>query len=231
MMKVDQLVGGWSGTVIVEDLSLEISPGECVSVVGRNGVGKSTLLELIMGRASTYKGRVSVDGTDITRDAAHARSWKGLGYVPQSREVFRSLSVREHFAIAERPGAWTQQRILDVFPGLAARIDSSAGRLSGGEQQMLAIARCLLTNPRYILMDEPSEGLAPVVVDQLLEAMRIVVTSGDVALLLVEQRIDLAVEFGDRIIVMDRGKIVHQCLPADLGDDYGDLAEMFGLVA
>jgi branched-chain amino acid transport system ATP-binding protein len=230
MMKVENLVGGWAGTVIVEDLSLEIRPGECVSIVGRNGVGKSTLLELIMGRASTYKGSVTIGDRDVTRDPAHARSWKGLGYVPQSREVFRSLSVREHFSIAVRPGAWTEERVLEVFPGLAARIDSSAGKLSGGEQQMLAIARCLLTNPRYILMDEPSEGLAPVVVDQLLEAMRVVVNSGDVALLLVEQRIDLAVEFGDRIIVMDRGRIVHQCLPEEVGSDYGEIAEMFGLV-
>lgn len=231
MMKVENLVGGWSGTVIVEDLSLEVSPGECVSIVGRNGVGKSTLLELIMGRAATYKGRVMVGVNDVTRDPAHVRSWKGLGYVPQNREVFRSLSVREHFAIAARPGNWTEERILDVFPGLAARIDSSAEKLSGGEQQMLAIARCLLTNPRYILMDEPSEGLAPVVVDQLLEAMRVVVKAGDIALLLVEQRIDLAVEFGDRIMVMDRGKIVHQCLPEEVGSDYGEIAEMFGLVA
>jgi branched-chain amino acid transport system ATP-binding protein len=231
MMKVENLVGGWSGTVIVEDVSLEIHPGECVSVIGRNGVGKSTLLELIMGRASTYKGRIVAGGQDITRDAPHVRSWKGLGYVPQGREVFPSLTVREHLAIAARPGAWTGARVLDLFPSLAERIDSLAGKLSGGEQQMLAVARCLLTNPRYILMDEPSEGLAPVVLDQLVEAMRIAIKQSEVALLLVEQRIDLAVEFGDRIVVMDRGKIVHQCLPADVGDNYDALAEMFGLVA
>ena len=231
MMKVENLVGGWAGTVIVEDLSLEVSPGECVSIVGRNGVGKSTLLELIMGRASTYKGRVTIGGNDVTRDPPHTRSWKGLGYVPQSREVLRRRSVRADLAIAARPRAWAAERIIEVFASLGARIDSSAGKLSGGEQQMLAIARCLLTNPRYILMDEPSEGLAPVVVDQLLEAMRIVVKSGDVALLLVEQRIDLAVEFGDRIIVMDRGSIVHQCLPEEVGSDYGEIAELFGLVA
>ncbi len=153
MMKIENLVGGWAGTVIVEDLDLAVAPGECVSIVGRNGVGKSTLLELIIGRASTYRGRITIGGDDITRDPAHTRSWKGLGYVPQSREVFRSLSVQEHLAIAARPGPWSEERVLEVFPSLRARIASSAGTLSGGEQQMLAIARCLLTNPRYILMD------------------------------------------------------------------------------
>ena len=231
MLKIENLVGGWAGTVIVENVSLEVRAGECVSVVGRNGVGKSTLLELIMGRASTDKGQIVVGEHDVTCDAPHARSWKGLGYVPQGREVFRSLTVREHLAIAKRPGPWTEKKSLELFPSLAERLDALAGKLSGGEQQMLAIARCLLTNPRCILMDEPSEGLAPVVVDQLVDAMRVVIKQSDIAVLLVEQRIDLAVQFGDRIVVMDRGRIVHECLPEQVGGDYATLAEMFGLVA
>jgi branched-chain amino acid transport system ATP-binding protein len=210
VLAVRGLVGGWGATTVVEGIDLAVAPGETLAVVGRNGVGKTTLVELIAGRAHRRAGSIRLDGHDVGEAPVHARARAGLGLVPQAREVFRSLTVAEHLAIAGRPGAWTAARLYDLFPSLANRRASFAGTLSGGEQQMLAVARALVANPRVLLMDEPTEGLAPVVIDQMVDAIGTVVRDGALAVLLVEQRVDIALALSDRCIVMDRGRIVSE---------------------
>jgi len=229
VLEVVDLTGGWGPTTIVERLSLSVSAGETVAIVGRNGVGKTTLLELIAGRAQRQSGEIRVSGRDVCRLSIHERARVGIGYVPQQREVFRSLTVSEHLAIAARPGHWSREMVLDLFPSLSARLNSLGAHLSGGEQQMLAIARALITNPSILLMDEPSEGLAPVVVEQLVSAIRSLVGGSNLSVLLVEQRIDIALDLASRCIVMDRGKIVRDSNSEDYRNGTIDIGGMMGL--
>lgn len=231
MLEIRDLHGGWGPTLIVEDFSLSLVAGETVSVIGRNGVGKTTLLELIIGRAQQRRGEIRLRGDDISTLPIHDRVTRGVAYVPQQREVFPSLTVREHLAIAVRPGRWNEDAVFALFPRLAERRHSLGRHLSGGEQQMLAIARALLTNPDVILMDEPSEGLAPVVVEQLVAALHNVVANNALAVLLVEQRIDIALDMSSRCIVMDRGRIVHEGTSAALRSSAGNLVDLLGLGA
>jgi branched-chain amino acid transport system ATP-binding protein len=229
VLEVVDLTGGWGPTTIIERLSLSVSAGETVAIVGRNGVGKTTLLELIAGRAQRQSGEIRVGGRDVCRLSIHERARMGIGYVPQHREVFRSLTVSEHLAIAARPGHWSREMVLELFPSLSARLGSFGAHLSGGEQQMLAIARALLTNPSILLMDEPSEGLAPVVVEQLVAAIRSLVGGSDLSVLLVEQRVDIALDLASRCIVMDRGKIVRDSNSEDYRNGAIDIGGMMGL--
>jgi branched-chain amino acid transport system ATP-binding protein len=229
VLEVVDLTGGWGPTTIVERLSLSVSAGETVAIVGRNGVGKTTLLELVAGRAQRQSGEIRVSGRDVRRLSIHERARVGIGYVPQQREVFRSLTVSEHLAIAARPGHWSRKMVLELFPSLSARLNSLGAHLSGGEQQMLAIARALITNPSILLMDEPSEGLAPVVVEQLVSAIRSLVGGSNLSVLLVEQRIDIALDLASRCIVMDRGKIVRDSNSEDYRNGTIDIGGMMGL--
>jgi branched-chain amino acid transport system ATP-binding protein len=227
VLEVVDLTGGWGPTTIVERLSLSVGAGETVAVVGRNGVGKTTLLELVAGRAQRQSGEIRVSGRDVCRLSIHERARMGIGYVPQQREVFRSLTVSEHLAISARH--WSRDLVLDLFPSLSARLNSLGAHLSGGEQQMLAIARALITNPSILLMDEPSEGLAPVVVEQLVSAIRSLVGGSDLSVLLVEQRVDIALDLASRCIVMDRGKIVRDSSSEDYRNGTIDIGGMMGL--
>jgi branched-chain amino acid transport system ATP-binding protein len=229
VLELIDLTGGWGATTIVERFSLSIGVGETVAIVGRNGVGKTTLLELIAGRAQLQSGEIHFCGRDVCRLPIHQRARAGLGYVPQQREVFPSLTVREHLAIAARPGHWSENAVLELFPSLGARLDSLGAHLSGGEQQMLAIARALITNPTVLLMDEPSEGLAPVVVEQLVAAIRELAAGRTLSVLLVEQRVDIALELASRCIVMDRGRIVHDATSQDYLGATIDIGDMMGL--
>ena len=229
MLEVRGLSGGWGETMVVENLDLTIAGGESVALIGRNGVGKTTTLELITGRAQRHSGTIRLDGEDLSAARTFARSRAGIGYVPQEREVFGSLTVRENLSVARRPGRWTEERLFALFPALAERASSLSGRLSGGEQQMLSIARALRGNPKLLLMDEPTEGLAPVVVEQLTETIRQITRSGELTVLIVEQRVDLALELTDRCLVMDRGRITADAPSAQLAEQDAMLSSIIGI--
>jgi branched-chain amino acid transport system ATP-binding protein len=164
-LELDDLSAGYGETVVLENVGLQLRPGETLSIIGRNGVGKSTLLATVMGHTSLHGGRLRLHGKDISSLAPHRRALAGLGYVPQEREIFPSLSLRENLDVAARPGSWTIETVYELFPRLAERQSNRGNQLSGGEQQMLAIGRALIGNPSVVLMDEPSEGLAPVIVE------------------------------------------------------------------
>jgi branched-chain amino acid transport system ATP-binding protein len=205
---LDGVEAGYGETVILEDISLVVPPGGTLAVLGRNGVGKTTLLSTIVGRTTLRAGRIAFAGTDISALPGYRRARLGIGLVPQEREVFRSLTVEENLAVAARMGSWSVARVYDLFPQLAARRGSRGNQLSGGEQQMLAIGRALMSNPTLMLMDEPLEGLAPVIVDALLMALERLKHEDNLALVLIEQHARIALEFAAEAIVLDRGRIV-----------------------
>src|SRR3981189_467607 len=173
---------GYGETVVLEDVRLALREGETLSIIGRNGVGKTTLLATVMGHTTLHGGAINLRGQNIAKLAPHRRSWAGLGYVPQEREIFPSLSLRENLEVAARPGArasgWTLDKVFSLFPRLAHADANGGNQLSGGEQQMLAIARALIGNPSVVLMDEPSEGLAPVIVEELARAVKRLAAAG-----------------------------------------------------
>ena len=199
---------GYGGTHVLEGIDLALGHGESLSIIGRNGVGKSTLLETIMGHTTLHAGDIRLRGDRIEAAPAHLRALAGLGYVPQEREIFPSLSVRENLEICARSGPWTIERVFELFPNLKQRLANAGTQLSGGEQQMLAIARALMTNPSILLMDEPTEGLAPVIVQALAQVLHRLRGAGDLSIVLVEQNSRVALEFCARTVVMDRGRIV-----------------------
>ena len=223
------VTAGYGRTHVLENVSLSIESGENLSVIGRNGVGKSTLLATIMGHTDLHGGTIHFDGRDVTRMAVYQRSAAGIGYVPQEREIFPSLTVGENLLIGARPGAWTLEAMFELFPNLAERRTNMGNQLSGGEQQMLAIARALMGNPKVLLMDEPSEGLAPIIVEELVNVMRRLRQSGGLSAILVEQNTRIALDFSDRTVVMDRGRIVHDGPSEKLKKDKKLLDRLIGV--
>jgi branched-chain amino acid transport system ATP-binding protein len=229
-LELDKVFAGYGETVVLEDIRLALDAGETLSIIGRNGVGKSTLLATIMGHANLHGGRVSLHGNDISRLATYSRVTAGLGYVPQEREIFPSLSLRENLEVAMRPGAWTIETVFELFPRLAERADNRGNQLSGGEQQMLAIGRALIGNPTVLLMDEPSEGLAPVIVEELTRAVKRLTQAGGLSMILVEQNTRLALDIAPRAVVMDRGRIVYDDASARLRENPAKLEQLIGVV-
>jgi branched-chain amino acid transport system ATP-binding protein len=220
---------GYGETVVLEDIDLTLATGESLSVIGRNGVGKSTLLATVMGHTTLHRGEVVLGGVSLDRVPVFRRARRGLGWVPQEREVFPSLSVRENLEIGARPGHWTPPRVFELFPNLGARLSHMGNQLSGGEQQMLSIARALLTNPSVLLMDEPTEGLAPVLVETLTGVLARLRREGALSIVLVEQNSRVALAFSDRTVVMDKGRIVYDGASATLGADPERLAGLIGV--
>ena len=228
-LELSHVSAGYGETVVLEDVSLALAPGESISVIGRNGVGKTTLLATAMGHTTLHKGEVALGGQSLARVPIHRRALMGLGFVPQEREIFPSLSVRENLEVGARPGDWTQERVFELFPNLKARLSNKGNQLSGGEQQMLSIARALLTNPTILLMDEPTEGLAPVIVEALAAVLSRLRQAGGLSIVLVEQNSRVALEFSPRTIVMDKGRIVYDGESAPLRADPDRLAKLIGV--
>ena len=220
---------GYGETVVIEDINLTLAPGESISVIGRNGVGKTTLLATVMGHTTLHKGTLSLNGNDLARVPPYRRALAGLGFVPQEREIFPSLTVLENLEVGARAGHWTKDRVFEMFPNLKERLSNMGNQLSGGEQQMLSIARALLTNPAVLLMDEPTEGLAPVVVETLTAVLLRLRSESDLSIILVEQNSRVAFEFSKRTLVMDKGRIVYDGESATLRNDPERLAKLIGV--
>jgi branched-chain amino acid transport system ATP-binding protein len=209
LLRVEDLSAGYGDAVVLSGLSMTLAEGEAVAVLGRNGMGKTTLIATLMGATQVHSGHIRFRGDEITHMASHKRAAVGLGWVPQERDIFPSLTVDENMTAVARPGPWTPERVLELFPRLGARRRNLGSQLSGGEQQMLAIGRALVLNPRLLLLDEPLEGLAPIVVQELLPAIREMMRSGGMAVMLVEQHARQVLPMTDKAIVLERGRIVH----------------------
>jgi branched-chain amino acid transport system ATP-binding protein len=220
---------GYGETVVLDHVSLTLAPGEALAVLGRNGAGKTTLLTTIMGHTQLHGGSIRFKDQEIGALPIYRRALLGLALVPQERLIFRSLTVEENLTAGERAGRWTLDRVYDFFPSLAARRRHRGDQLSGGEQQMLAIGRALMGNPAFLLMDEPLEGLAPVIVDQVLAGLDRLKQDKDLAFILVEQHAHLALEFAGSVIVLDRGAIVHQGPSRDLASNPELMSQLLGV--
>ncbi len=220
---------GYGGAVVLDDVSLEIPERGNLAVLGRNGVGKTTLLLTIMGFTDLARGTIQWRGEDISRLAPHLRPRRGLGWVAQEREIFPSLTLEENLTVAARPGRWDLKAVFELFPRLAERGQARGNQLSGGEQQMLAIARALMTNPSLLLLDEPLEGLAPIIVEELTRAMRRMTADEGTTIILVEQHADVALVLTEHVVVLERGRIVHHSRSRDLLRDAALLDRFIGL--
>jgi branched-chain amino acid transport system ATP-binding protein len=229
-LEMRRVSAGYGETVVIEDIDLTLKPGECISVIGRNGVGKTTLLSTVMGHTTLHSGEILLDGTALNGTPSFRRALAGIGFVPQEREIFPSLSVRENLEVAARPGQWTQDRVFELFPRLKERLDNMGNQLSGGEQQMLSIARALLTNPTVLLMDEPTEGLAPVLVETLIEVLAKLRAESALSIILVEQNSRVALNFSPRTVILDKGHIVYDGESDPLRADPERLAKLIGIV-
>ncbi len=229
LLVLEDIRAGYGDSTILEEISLAVPPKGSLAVLGRNGVGKSTLLLTVMGLTRITRGRIMWQGRDITRLAPHQRARLGLGWVAQEREIFPSLSLEENLTVAARPGRWTLGAVYDLFPRLAERKRNMGNQLSGGEQQMLALARALMTNPQLLLLDEPLEGLAPIIVEELERALRRMIADEGTAVMLIEQHAQVALSLTADAVIIERGQIVHRAQSAELLKDAGTLDRLIGL--
>jgi branched-chain amino acid transport system ATP-binding protein len=231
MLRVEDVHTYYGSSHILQGISLAVEPREVVAVIGRNGVGKTTLVRSIVGLTPARSGRIVFKDTEITRMPAHRIAKLGVGLVPQGRRIFPSLSVREHLEVtARRRGAaqWTLERMIALFPNLAQRLRQTASKLSGGEQQMLAAGRALVGNPDLLLMDEPTEGLAPLMVREL-GRLVVALREAGASILLVEQQLAFVLRHADRIYILSKGKVVHHCRPSELADDHDTKSRYLGV--
>ena len=229
LLELNDVSAGYGSTTVLDRIDLHLRVAESISIIGRNGVGKTTLLATVMGHTELHQGGISLAGDDLAKLTTYQRVWAGLGYVPQEREIFPSLSVLENLVVATRSGAWTATRVFDVFPQLYQRRNNAGNQLSGGEQQMLAIGRALVGNPKVLLLDEPSEGLAPVIVAELQAALIRLRKEEAMAMVLVEQNSHLALNFASRCVVLDRGKVCFDGASEQLKSDQELLNQLIGV--
>lgn len=228
LLELDGVTAGYGASVAIENVSFGVGYGGSLAVLGRNGVGKTSLLLTIMGLTQLHRGQILWQGTEIGRLPAHRRALFGIGWVAQDREIFPSLSVEENLTVAERPGPWDLDAVYDLFPRLADCRKARGNRLSVGEQQMVAIARAMLTNPALLMLDEPFEGLPPAIVDELVRAIRRMDVDEGLAMILVEQNVEIALTLTDRAIVLEAGSIVHSAPSAELLVDPMALDRLIG---
>ena len=229
LLSLQDIRAGYGDAVVLDGVTFDVPEGGSLAVLGRNGVGKSTLLLTIMGHTRLHRGAIGWRGHDITRLAAHKRALAGIGWVAQEREIFPSLSVEGNLAVTARPGRWDRRAVYELFPRLEERRGNKGNQLSGGEQQMLAFGRALMTNPQLLLLDEPLEGLAPIIVEELTGAIQKMTADQSMAFILVEQHSELALSLTREAIVIERGTIVHRAKSADLAADHETLERLIGL--
>ena len=229
MLSVRDIHTYYRDSYILQGVTLDLRPGQVVGLLGRNGVGKTTLARSILGLTPARRGTILFKDTDITRMPAHRIARMGIGFVPQGRHVFRFLTVREHLQVTARgESQWNLDKVVELFPNLRSRLRSLAGKLSGGEQQMLAAGRALVGNPALLVMDEPTEGLAPMMVRELGRAIKSLKRAGT-SILLIEQQLAFALRYSDVVFVMSKGRIVHQCSPTELAADAETMAHYLGV--
>ena len=216
LLKVDGLTAGYGEAVILTDISFKIAEGEALALLGRNGMGKTTLINSIVGVTRHIGGKIYLEGLDISAMRPDQRAHSGIGWAPQERNIFRSLTVEENMTAVAQPGPWTLAKVYSLFPRLYERRSNMGNQLSGGEQQMLAVARALILNPRIILLDEPLEGLAPIIIEELLAALRKIIREEGLSAILVEQNAQKILGVTDMALIVERGRVVHQSDSASL---------------
>ena len=229
LLVLEDVRAGYGEATTLDGVSLEVPAKGSLAVLGRNGVGKTTLLLTIMGLTRQTRGRILWQGRDITRLAPHLRARAGLGWVAQEREIFPSLSLEENLTVAARPGRWDLKSVYDLFPRLHERRRNMGNQLSGGEQQMLSLARALTTNPSLLLLDEPLEGLAPIIVEELTAALRRMIADEGTAVMLIEQHAEVALSLTHDAVIIERGQIAHRAKSAELLQDAATLDRLIGL--
>ncbi|HKX42825.1 MAG TPA: ABC transporter ATP-binding protein, partial [Burkholderiaceae bacterium] len=216
LLQVEGLRSGYGEAVVVQGVSLALPQGQSLALLGRNGTGKTTLLNTLVGVTRRHAGRIVLGGVDLSALAPHQRAAAGIGWVPQERNIFKSLTVHENLTAVARPGPWTVARAYEMFPRLAERRANMGNQLSGGEQQMLAVARALVLNPKLLLLDEPLEGLAPIIVEELLRSIARVVRDEGMSAIIVEQNPRMILPITQHAVVLDRGSVVHEGASAEL---------------
>ena len=229
LLNVERLTAGYGEAIVLTDVSFTIAEGQALALLGRNGMGKTTLVNSIVGVTRHIGGTISLDGRDITGMRPDQRAHAGIGWAPQERNIFRSLTVEENMTAVARPGPWTLAKVYTLFPRLAERRQNLGNQLSGGEQQMLAVARALILNPRIMLLDEPLEGLAPIIIEELLTALRKIIREEGLSAILVEQNAQKILGVTDRAIIIERGSIVYQGDSAALKADRALLETYVGV--
>ncbi len=229
LLTIENLRTGYGEAVVLPKLSLRLEQGKALALLGRNGVGKTTLIDSIAGVTRYFSGTIRLDGKDVTRLRADQRAHAGIGWVPQERNIFKSLTVEENMTAVARPGPWTVAKIYEMFPRLAERKRNLGSQLSGGEQQMLAIGRALTLNPRLLLLDEPTEGLAPIIVEELLKALRRIIRESGISAIIVEQHARKILGLTDKAAIIERGAVVHESSSQALQDDNETLDRYLGV--
>jgi branched-chain amino acid transport system ATP-binding protein len=229
LLSIENLRAGYGEAVVLPDMTLKLADGEVLALLGRNGTGKTTLINSIVGATHRFSGTILLGDVDLTPLRSDQRARLGIGWVPQERNIFRSLTVEENMTAVAQPGAWDTERVYAMFPRLKERRRNFGNQLSGGEQQMLAIGRALTLNPKVLLLDEPTEGLAPIIVDELLAALGAITRAGRICTIIVEQNAHKILRLADRVVILDRGTIVHEASSAALQADATPLERFLGV--